>query len=239
MHQDVQQQLLSINRSFYERFACAFAQSRSAGQASLRRALERVGDGAHVLDVGCGDGRVARTIEQMGRRAVYVGLDASTALLALARARAGGLTHVTASFVRTDITTQDWTGVVAGRSFDAVLSLAVLHHIPGHEARQRLLVQMAALLTAPGCLIISTWQFMSSERLRRKIVPWSAVGLAEHGVDEGDYLLDWQRGGYGLRYCHLIGEDELRRLCRSAGLVIADLFLADNGLNLYAVAHKP
>ncbi len=85
---------------------------------------------------------------------------------------------------------------------------------------------------------MSAWQFTSSERLRRKIVPWATVGLRHEQVDTGDYLLDWERGGYGLRYCHLCGEDELRSLCRNAGLRSMELWLADHGLSLYAAARR-
>ncbi len=57
-------------------------------------------------------------------------------------------------------------------------------------------------------------------------------------MEQGDYLLDWQRGGYGVRYCHMIDEGELRALCGDARLSISDLYLADNGLNLYAIAQR-
>ena len=228
--------LLDLNRSFYRHFARQFADSRSTAQASLCEALSAIADGMTVLDVGCGDGRVARALEQMGHRVQYVGLDASEPLIALARTRAETLTHVTAHFVYVDVTELDWPSALPRRAFDVILALALLHHIPGRDLRQRTMQQMASLLAPSGTLIISTWQFVSSERLRRNIVPWAAVGLDERQVDPGDYLLSWKRGGYGLRYCCLIGEKDLRDLCQSVGLSISSLFLADKGLNLYATA---
>jgi hypothetical protein len=35
-------------------------------------------------------------------------------------------------------------------------------------------------------------------------------------VDVGDYLLDWRRGGRGLRYVHHFNEDELAELATAA-----------------------
>ena len=98
--------------------------------------------------------------------------------------------------------------------------------------------QMAALLRPAGRLIVSTWQFLHSERLRRKIVPWETIGMTADQVQAGDYILDWRRGGVGLRYCHLIDEAELAALCHDAGLTLQETFRADNDLNLYGVASR-
>ncbi len=235
---DIQRQLLDLNRSFYEGFARSFADSRSISQASLMRVLSPIADGSQVLDVGCGDGRAARALDRLGRRIAYVGIDASPSLVALARERAKVLTRVAATFTLLDVTMSDWPARLGRRTFDYVLALALLHHIPGHDLRVRLVRQMADLLGPRGTLIISTWQFLRSERLRRKIVPWAAIGLQESQVEPGDYLLDWRRGGYGLRYCHLINEADLIGLCRTAGLSLRESFLADDGLNLYVVAAR-
>ena len=123
-----------------------------------------------------------------------------------------------------------------GVPFDRVLALAVLHHLPGCALRLAVLRQMAALLQPAGRLILSTWQFDRSERLRRKIVPWEQIGLTADQVEPGDYLLDWRRGGLGLRYCCLIGENELATLCHAAGLTLIETYFADNALNLYGIA---
>ncbi|HRI57125.1 MAG TPA: class I SAM-dependent methyltransferase, partial [Anaerolineae bacterium] len=116
--------------------------------------------------------------------------------------------------------------------------LAVLHHIPGWQRRRALLRELGALLADDGRLAISTWQFMNEARLRRKVMPWQAVGLSEEQVEAGDYLLDWQRGGQGLRYCHLVDETELAALAGQAGLHVRALFQADGregNLNQFAV----
>lgn len=238
MEPQVQRRLLALNRQFYERFAQPFACSRSPIQASMRHVVRTIPHGAAVLDVGCGDGRAARALDAAGTPATYTGVDGSQKLIDLARARSDGLTSVQASFALADVTEPGWSLGLGARAFDAVLYLAVLHHIPGSELRLQIVRDMAGLLRPGGRLIVSTWQFLSSDRLRRKVVPWSAAGLLDSDVDEGDYLLDWQRGGSGLRYCRMIAEPELRGLCTAAGLVVQESYLADNGLNLFVVAGK-
>jgi len=124
------------------------------------------------------------------------------------------------------------------RVFDCVLLLAVLHHIPGSEARVRLLRQARELLSPQGRVVVSTWQFLDNERMRKKIAPWSVVGIDERELDPGDALLSWKRGGAGLRYCHWVGEEEARALAAQAGLNIVETFRSggrEGDLSLYAI----
>ena len=46
--------------------------------------------------------------------------------------------------------------------------------------------------------------------------------LKDSQVEPGDYLLDWRRGGRGLRYCHLVDADEVQHLACASGLVVVD-----------------
>ena len=141
----IQRQLLDLNRSFYERFAVPFAESRSASQVSLLRVLARVTNGSHVLDVGCGDGRAARALERLGRNITYRGIDVSPSLIALAHEQAKALRSVAATFAVADVTDATWCDALDSREFSHVLALAVLHHIPGRDLRLRLVQQMAKL----------------------------------------------------------------------------------------------
>lgn len=237
MQPEIQRKLHDINRSFYGDFAQHFADARSPAQASLRQALQIVRSGDAVLDAGCGDGRMARALDDMGVSATYLGVDSSENLLALARRRCAGLVHVRASFRQSDLAESGWSAILGGQRFAVVLTLAVLHHLPGAVLRQQVMCDLAAVLAPGGRVVVSTWQFMSVERLRRKVVPWSAAGIDPSQVDDGDYLLTWQRGGLGVRYVHLVDEGALRGLFAQAGLAVDDAWLADHGLNLFLVGH--
>jgi tRNA (uracil-5-)-methyltransferase TRM9 len=232
--------LLRLNRTFYDRFARQFAQSRTPNQPGWQRLLPFLPQGGRLLDVGCGHGRLARLLDQQGRRVAYVGVDGSQELLAIARAGAAALAIPT-SFVDADVTSDGWIEQLPARHFDAIVALAVLHHIPGGQGRRNLLAQLTGLLAEEGVLALSTWQFLNEARLRRKIMPWSAAGLMPEQVEAGDYLLDWQRGGAGLRYCHLVDETELAALAGQAGLQIQAMFQDDGrgkNLNLFAVLRR-
>ena len=234
----VKQQLLQINRQFYEEFAGPFAASRNPQQPGLRLLLAWLPRQGALLDVGCGNGRLALLLDGRAHELTYLGLDASAGLLAVARRAAESFRHVHARFRQVDISVPGWARSLPPASFQAITLLSVLHHMPGEQERLQLLETLASLLAPDGLLAVSTWQFQNSPRLRRKIVPWSLVGLEAGQVEPGDYLLDWQRGGSGLRYCHLVDEDELAGLARTAGFHLRHTFYADGregNLNLVGI----
>ena len=233
--------LNQINREFYATFAASFSETRSESAQELQVILPYIADGARVLDIGCGNGRVAALLGRQRRGVTYIGVDASEEMISSARHRTQG-----AEFLVADITRPDWADCLSGqagsqpgqRAFDCVLMLAVLHHIPGGDVRARLMRQVRELLAPQGRLVVSTWQFMDNERMRKKIVPWSTVGIDERELEPGDVLLDWKRGGAGLRYCHWIGKDELDTLAAQAALNVVQTWRAggrEGNLSLYAV----
>jgi len=238
MDAKVVNQLLELNRRFYTEFAASFSATRFAPWPGFARLLPYLPDGCRVLDLGCGNGRLACFLDEHRQGIVYLGLDFSSRLLALAREATAHLKGVTADFRLADFGDPAWVEVVRGERFDAVVALAVLQHIPGFHHRLRLLRQAAALLRPGGFLIVANWQFTEVERLRRKIVPWSRLGIDPGDLERGDYLLDWRSGGEGYRYCHLVDEEEVAALAAEAELEVVETFRADGregNLNLYAV----
>ncbi|MEA3335380.1 MAG: class I SAM-dependent methyltransferase [Chloroflexota bacterium] len=238
MDQPVIERLVTINREFYHRFADQFANTRGPQQPGLLLLPDFLPRSGRLLDIGCGNGRFALVLEQRELLIDYLGIDASRPLLEIARETTNDLRYVRTAFQQVDVMAENWAHELQEGSFDAIALLAVLHHIPGRQRRRSLLAGLREHLAPSGVLAISTWQFLNSERLKRKIVPWQQIDIDSDSVEPGDYLLDWQRGGSGLRYCHLIDERQLRELAAAAGLEVREIFLADGkegNLNLFAI----
>ncbi len=232
MDERIIQQLNELNRAFYDTFAASFTASRGESEPGLERLLALLPAGARVLDLGCGQGRVAGLLSP---GCDYTGVDFSAGMLAEARRL-----HPGARFVQADLLAADWEALV-GAAWDCVLLRAVLHHIPAYAARQRIVARAAALLAPRGVLALANWQFLRIPRLRKRIRPWSEIGLDAAALEPNDYLLDWRREGEGLRYVHLVDEAETRRLLADAGLSLRTLYYADghdNALTLYAIASR-
>jgi SAM-dependent methyltransferase len=246
MKDDTVERLLALNRAFYATFAEHFAASRPVSDPALTSILPYLPRGARVLDVGCGNGRLASLLDRERPGGSYVGVDAIPELIDEARVQANRLSNTDGVFRVLDVTKPGWTEELSGMAtstplrtgFDCAVALAVLHHIPGFALRSRVLRDIGSVIKRDGHVIISTWRFLAHERLRRKVVDWDAVGIDEGDLDPGDYLLDWKRGGRGLRYCHLVDEQEMERLAAASGLCVRETFHAggrEGDLSLFAV----
>jgi SAM-dependent methyltransferase len=177
-----------------------------------------------ILDLGCGNGNLARELAKRGYHGSYLGLDFSLPLL---QAAESSREEFSATFQEGDITSLDWDTPLDEVFFDIVFAFAVLHHIPGEKIRRGLLQKVHRLLKPGGRFAMSNWQFLTSEKLKARIQPWEKAGLSLEQVDENDYLLDWRAGGTGLRYVHHFSEAGLVALADSAGFRVIESFHSD------------
>ncbi len=226
--------LLKLNRQFYQTFAQPFSATRQRLQPGVIRILEQISPQANLLDLGCGNGELARELARCGHQGSYTGVDFSSDLLGEARMGQPDNFH----FLLADLSSVDWDKELSGNHYDAALSFAVLHHLPGVEMRLHLLGKVRKLLEPDSRYIHSEWQFLNSPRLATRIQPWESIGLSSSEVDPGDYLLDWRQGGTGLRYVHHFSEPELADLAAQAGFEVVETFLSDGEnarLGLYQV----
>jgi len=233
--------LADLNRDFYAAFADDFARTRRGWPRGFDLILSYLPPGTNVLDLGCGNGRFLAFLVARGWHGSYLGLDNDPHLLRLAQQAAHRSSSVEAAFVQADLLDPAWQVGLAGRHPARIVCLAVLHHIPGRSNRQRFVASCSALLPPGGLLILSAWQFLSAERLRSRILPWTTVGLSSKDVEPGDYLVAWGGGAAGHRYCASIDEPELSALATETGLLPARSFYSDGkegNLNLYGVFAK-
>jgi cyclopropane fatty-acyl-phospholipid synthase-like methyltransferase len=109
----------------------------------LRDALARLQPGSDVLDLGCGNGIPALREIACHHRAV--GVDISETQINLARANVPKATHLQGDATRLDFPPE---------SFDAVVALYLLDHIPRSE-HARFFTRAAKWLRPSGVLLLS------------------------------------------------------------------------------------
>lgn len=245
------QRIIEINREFYQTFAQPFAATRQRLQPGVKRILAKIGTAPTILDIGCGNGEVARGLFREGFKGRYVGMDFSRNLLETAVIDNTDLFFADSKqyaeklledscgkgvFFQADLSSQNWDTLIPELRYDIVFCFAVLHHIPSETLRLQILNKIGNLLRPGGVFWHSEWQFMNSERLKARIQPWEQVHLEESLVDPGDYLLDWRQGGTGFRYVHHFELPELKKLAELSGFSIRETFFSDgqgNRLALY------
>jgi 2-polyprenyl-3-methyl-5-hydroxy-6-metoxy-1,4-benzoquinol methylase len=229
--------LIELNHEFYTRFGDSFSATRHRIQPGVRRVLEALKGDESVLDLGCGNGELARELAGRGHHGPYLGVDFSVPLLHEAEAQPGGFS---ARFVQADLTKLSaWSPQlsVAG-GWSVIIAFAVLHHIPSTELRLNMLRVVHQLLGQEGIFIHSNWQFLNSAKLKARIQPWASVGMSSSQLDAGDYLLDWRSGGEGLRYVHHFDQSEFLELANASNFRIMETFSSDGeggNLGLYQV----
>lgn len=244
-----------INLGFYERHAEHFSATRAAPWPGWRRvaALVEAGRSAEsevpsVLDLGCGNGRLAAFLDERWPGGFgYLGVDASAALLSLAAARQR---RADCRFLRRDLLLEGLPSDPPGAPFDLIAVFGLMHHLPGAENRRALLRRAARLLAPGGLLAVSFWQFGERPRFRRRVVEWEAYNRgAEKPIDvaqlePGDMLLAWgEEDPSGacappVRYCCWTSPTVADRLLTGLPLAAVAAFSADgagNDLNLYRI----
>jgi tRNA (uracil-5-)-methyltransferase TRM9 len=231
MTPETEKRLLELNQDFYSAFARSFAETRIAPQPGFQQLLDYIPvPCCTVVDVGCGNGRFGLFLRDSGLDFAYTGVDFTDDFLQLAGAAIDGV------FLSRDISRP---GYLEGQGrFDLGVCLATLQHIPGQSNRAAVLREMAHHLAENGRIFLSNWQFAHSARQMRKIVSWEEAGLHSDDVQQGDYLMTWQRDGRGLRYVHLIDREETAWLAKEASLRVVDEYRSDGregDLNLYSI----
>lgn len=229
--------LIEINRDFYTRFGDSFSATRHRIQPGVRRVLGMLKGDESILDLGCGNGELAREFAKRGHHGSYLGVDFSPPLLRDAKAQPDGFS---AKFMAMDLTQLSVSSLQSSGtdSWSLITAFAVLHHIPSIELRLNILRVAKQLLNQDGLFVHSNWQFLNSEKLKARIQDWSKANLSVVEVEPNDYLLDWRNGGEGLRYVHHFTENELEELAKASSFQVIDTFYSDGEggrLGLYQV----
>ncbi len=249
--------LNAINHNFYATVADDFDQTRGTAWPGWQRILPHVPLPLSVLDVGCGNGRFALFLHdnlipsQIGADnphsvvtcsadrdnlyatrgtdttvlspdsslITYHGIDSNPALLTHAQNALAGTHSMAISLEKRDIIDNP----PDKGEYDLVVLLGVLHHIPGYARRQAFMRQLAARVKPGGLLVFAAWRFYEYERFRDRITEWPD----DLQIEPNDYLLDWRRGEFSLRYCHYTDDAEHGSLVAATGLTEIETFRAD------------
>ncbi len=135
----------------------------------LAAVLELLGplEGKRVLDAGCGDGVYALAASERG--ALVTGMDLSTGMLAVARARSA------ASGLVVDWTPADVLAIpFPDASFDVVMAITLLCLVPDAMSAVR---ELSRVLAPGGRLVIGDLHVRSLWAIERRIRGWAGNAL--------------------------------------------------------------
>ncbi|MFH0928286.1 MAG: class I SAM-dependent methyltransferase [bacterium] len=221
MDSKTQQLLSEKNRRDYNDLATQFDLTRQRIWSELKGQLPRFEPNDRVLDLGCGNGRL---IDAHGSNHVkeYVGVDVSEESIKNARA-AFKTSHPEARFEVGDATRLEF----AGGYFDKLLMVAVLHQIPGVEAREQVLREIHRVLKPGGLALLSVWD-LSRLKFWPELLKFTLKKLfGQHSMDWGDILVP-RRGTQIQRYYHVFTRWGLQKLLLEMDFEIVSAYQGKN-----------
>lgn len=215
------QQLLALNRRFYQVNAQTFAARREHPWPGWTRIWLQTAP-TSVLDVGCGHGRFAQFLANKNPEIKYLGVDFSSELLALAPPLPKNYKFQLAELSEP----LQWE-----QQFALVTAFGVMHHLPSAQLRAQIFKQLSHQVAPGGWLAVTFWSVEKMPRWERLVLPWT---LAEQ--EPGDYLLSFA-GDPCPRYCHHTSENEVDALARS--IQWSHERWDDDGFNRYLLLRRP
>lgn len=157
-------------RKVYDAIAEHWNHTRYKAWPKVDAFIQRLPLGALVADLGCGNGKNIPAVTLA--RGFAVPSDASEPLARIAAETFGASTFV-ADCLHTPL---------RGGIFDAVLSIAVLHHLSTWPRRVRALAEGARLLRPGGELLVYCWSYEQDEERSR----------SRHRFEAQDVLVPWK-----------------------------------------------
>jgi len=209
----------------YDSIADDFDATRYKPWPDTVQFAEMFSPGQLMLDLGCGNGRDLRHLQDKGIK--VIGMDISSGQLTVVRRRATEAPDV----VQGDVTNLPFRDCTA----HGAILVATLHHIPDSGERLAALHEVHRCLMPGGLCLVGVW---AAEQAKFKDNIARAKMEFQHDWEPGDMLLDWKLpdGRVFQRYYHLFSEKEFDGLLAESDFDVEERFYSAE--NHYAVLRK-
>lgn len=157
------------------------------------------------LDCGCGNGRNLKISHQ----STFVGMDYSLELLLHAN---------NLNVIRGDCMSLPFKS----KSFNIILSIAVIHHLSTYERRKKAMLEMYRCLKDDGKVLLYVWDEKTKHKQKFK------------QIKDKEYFVRFNNNFD--RYYHLFDIDELKIFCNDCGFFIEECGIEQE--SIYAILSK-
>lgn len=251
MQKDKALQIIAENKKSYNIIAPDFNATRRTTWPEFEELALYIKEGSRILDIGCGNGRLYKYINDELRTTnyEYVGIDQSEELIKIAKKslptslyeREGFLKNIPpfekggrgGIFMVADIFNLPFKD----GEFDVVAGIAFLHHIPSQELRVKVLKEIYRVLSPGGILFLTNWNLWRWEIISHNVKKNNMNPLhfffQHDGMDAGDFWIPYRASNGGKpmpRYYHHFKKHELINFCRNANFKILEYKKGRNNL---------
>jgi ubiquinone/menaquinone biosynthesis C-methylase UbiE len=126
----------------YNEIAAEFSRTRYKVWPNVANFLDSLHPSSHVLEIGCGNGKNMLYKPELSMK----GLDITEGFLEICRNRGLHVEYGDAIFVPEP-----------NNSYDAVLSIAVIHHLQTRAERQKAIQEIVRVMKPGGQALVSVW----------------------------------------------------------------------------------
>jgi alkylated DNA repair protein alkB family protein 8 len=172
-------------KDVYDKIGDNFSHTRHSTWPGVREFIMSLPENSMVLDAGCGNGKNM----QIRKSIDIIGCDLSETLLEICKDK--GLNVVKANIIDLPFKNE---------SFDAVICIAVLHHLSTYERRQLAFNELFRVVKPGGKIYIEVWAY--EQKLSKKFI-------SVENTDK-DYFVTWDNKYK--RFYHLFDKDEMIKM---------------------------
>ena len=172
MRKEIADKILSETEAGYDLVSDKFSETRKYFWLGLEFIGDYTKEGDKVLDFGCGNGRLLELFS--GKNVNYSGVDVSEKLVRLARDKYPG-----ENLEFSKISPSQASLAFNDNFFNAVYAIAVFHHFPGKEYREKMAKELFRITKPGGHVIITVWNLWPAS-LRQAVVSASRGGQGKY-----------------------------------------------------------
>ena len=118
MKSEIADKILKLNYQFYQSFADDFSETRQRLQPGVIGLLDRFKPGSKILDLGCGNGEVAKELALKEFSGKYLGTDFSSNLLRWTSQINTG--SFSTDFIELDLSQPSWEQTLPEDYYDVI-----------------------------------------------------------------------------------------------------------------------
>lgn len=194
----------------------------------MKKFMEYMKDGWSVLDLGCGNGRLINSLAE--KKVDYLGIDSSDRLVKIAREK----------FPKNKFEMMNMESLsLPDDKFDAVFSIASLHHLPNRKLRLEALSEANRVLKENGHLFITVWNLWQPKYRKYIWKNLSNMVFKRSKTHFGDTFIPWKdsaRNVLAERYYFAYTLNGLKKDLKVSDFEILEI--AHSKWNIYAICKK-